>query len=101
MHPFQPSNSQGFCAAQIAAGFVAVPGNRAKCREKSGFFCEIAESLDLRVWVRKSILLQRGMTGLPLVMPLALPGRFLPELGRSFWSGLFSFGRTSMVRCVP
>ena len=39
---------------------------------------------------QESILLQRGMTDLPFVMPPALLGRFLPELGRSFGSGLFS-----------
>src|SRR5258707_4892702 len=62
---------------------------RQNAQGKPVFFLKIGESLDLHPIRHRSILLQRGMTDLPLVLPPALPGRFLPELGRSFWSGLF------------
>src|ERR1700743_2261239 len=66
-----------------------LPGNQAKCRRIAGFFASIAETLDLR-WGRCAfILLRRGMTDLPFVVPPALPGRFLPELGRSPGAAIF------------
>ena len=73
----------------IRAVLARLHGNQAKCPGNAGFFRRVAESLDLHRPCSESILLQRGMTDLPFVMPPALPGRFLPELGRSLWSGLF------------
>src|SRR5262249_43014835 len=37
------------------------------------------------------------MTDLPFVVPPALPGRFLPELGRSFGSGLLFFRHSALL----
>ena len=68
--------------------------NRGNCDRFFEDFCGVLSGMIIR-WILQTksgsgILLQRGIAILDREAA-ALPGRFLPELGRSLGSGLFSF----------